>query len=215
MTALREGLPPVPARMSHLPVDARGYPVPWFVEWIDDKPDFRVADSRKLVRCVKERRCWICGEPLGAFKPFCIGPMCAINRTIAEPPQHKECAIFSAVACPFMTLPRAQRRESNLPAEIKEPPGVMIRRNPGAVCVWTTRSFHLFRDDKGGPLFRLGEPVEVLWFAHGRTATREEVSESIRTGLPILQGLAEAQGIAAIKHLMRSITVAMALLPAA
>lgn len=201
--------------MTHLPVDARGYPVPWFVEWIDGTPDFRVADGRKLARCVKERRCWVCGASLGRFKSFVIGPMCAINRTIAEPPQHKECAIFSAIACPFMTLPRAQRREANLPAEIKEPAGVMIKRNPGAVCVWTTRSFTLFRDDKGGLLFRLGEPTEVLWFAHGRTATREEVEVSVSTGLPILQELAARQGTDAINYLHASLAVAMTLLPPA
>lgn len=215
VTLLRDGLPPVPARMSHLPVDARGYPVPFFVEWIEGKPDFRVADGRKLARCMRENRCWICGEVLGAFKSFVIGPMCAINRTISEPPQHYECSVFSAIACPFMILPRAKRRESNLPAEAREPGGVMLKRNPGAVAVWTTRHFRVIRDDRNLPLWRLGEPTHVEWFAEGRTATRAEVEHSINTGLPLLEEIAASQGSEAIDYLALSIRVAQPLLPAA
>jgi hypothetical protein len=90
----------------------------------------------------------------------------------------------------------------------------MLKRNPGAVCVWTTRSFRLFRDDRGGVLFRLGEPVEVQWFAHGRTATREEVMLSIDTGVPLLQELAVAQGAEAVQHLARQMANVSPYLPA-
>lgn len=72
----------IPARIQNLPVDpVRKFPVPWFVAWVDGKPEFRAADQRKLVIAIQEKRCWVCGEPLGRFMTFVVGPMCGLNRT--------------------------------------------------------------------------------------------------------------------------------------
>src|SRR5580765_6111810 len=108
-------LPPIPARIKTLKWDQRGYPIPWFVPYVDGVPDFRAHDGKKLVRAMREFRCWICGEPYGKYKAWAIGPMCAINRTTMDPPSHKECAIFSALACPFLNNPESVRRTTNLP----------------------------------------------------------------------------------------------------
>jgi len=204
MRELRAGLPPLPAKMAPLPIDERGYPVPYFVAWIDGKPDHRIADPRALKACIELGRCWICGQTLGRFKAYCVGPMCAITRTISEPPQHLECATFAATACPFLTRPQAKRRETMLPEALKEPAGVMIKRNPGAVAVWVSLGFHVF-DHTNGPLFDLGEPVQVLWFCEGRRATRAEVEASIDSGLPILTEQAKAQGHDALMDLAERI----------
>ena len=51
----------MPDRMKLLPIDDRGYPVPWFVDWIDGKPEFRAMDPTKWRRAVTEQRCWTCG----------------------------------------------------------------------------------------------------------------------------------------------------------
>jgi len=190
---LRKQLPPLPERMRHLPIDARGYPVPYFVAWVDGKPDHRIADGRKFPIAVRQSLCWMCGQKLGSFKSFCIGPMCAITRTISEPPSHLECLRFAATACPFMTRPRAQRREANLPDCGLTTAGDGIRRNPGAVCIWTTKRFTAWHPDTGGVLFRLGDPERTEWYCEGRPATRAEVDESIRTGLPLLRESAQAQ----------------------
>lgn len=180
--------------MQHLPVDDRGYPVPYFVAWVGGKPDHRIADSSKMPRAVNLGLCWMCGQQLGRFKSFCIGPMCSITRTISEPPSHLECVRFAAQACPWMTRPRAQRRTANLPDEIRDPAGNGIKRNPGAVCIWTTLKFRVWRPPGSrGVLFRIGDPTSAEWYAEGRPATRAEVDESIRTGLPLLRGPAEAQ----------------------
>ena len=218
-------LPPLPTRMHRLPRDHRGFPVPWFVQWFKDgtpsefgegEPDFRVADQRKMVRAVKGRRCYVCGEPMSVFKAFVIGPMCAVNRTISEPPNHRECAIFSATACPFLSRPRMKRNEKDLPEEGHDADGFGIKRNPGVACVWLTRSFTPFRAHAGnaGILFSLGEPTEVLWFAQGRAATRDEVLASIDSGFPLLMDLAVKEGGAAVKALGRSRERVMPLLPA-
>jgi hypothetical protein len=199
----RSGLPEVPRRMRQLPIDDRGYPVPAFAAWIDGKPDFRVADSRFLIEAHKRRLCWLCGDRLGVYLSFVIGPMCAINRTISEPPSHLECARFAAQACPFLVLPRAHRRDANLPEDVREPGGEGLKRNPGCCCIWTTRSYTPFRPHRGHPgvLFQLGEPTGLEWYAEGREATREEVLASVDSGLPLLRPMAVEDGPEAVAEL--------------
>lgn len=188
MTALRPELPPPPPRIAALPVDERGYPVPWFVEWIDGVPDHRVMDSRKIGAAVTHRRCWICGEPTGRWTAYVIGPMCSITRTIGEPPSHRDCAVWSAQACPHLSRPHARRR-GGYPDGVVPPAGHGLLRNPGAVGVWIThrppqpRRAHAGND---GFLFTLPTPREVLWFCEGREATRDEVEQSVDSGLPLL-----------------------------
>jgi hypothetical protein len=193
-TKLRPGLPPPPERMRSLPLDERGYPVPWFVAWVDGKPEFRAADGEKMVRAVRERRCWLCGFPLGKYQVFVVGPMCVLNRVTSEPPSHRECAAYAVIACPFMTTPKEKRRTDRLPEGVQDPAGIHIERNPGANCMYVTFSYQLF-DAGNGTLIRMGAPVELLWYCEGRAATRAEVLHSIDTGLPLLRALAIKQGL--------------------
>src|SRR5262245_17055942 len=102
-----------PARVKRLPVDeSRGFPTPWFVVWVDPdgqrcepgegKPEFRLADAAKYSKAIRESLCWVCGDKLGRRVYFVIGPMCTINRRSSDPPCHRDCAVFSAQACPFL-----------------------------------------------------------------------------------------------------------------
>jgi hypothetical protein len=206
--------------MRGLPLDHRGFPVPWFVAWVDAKgnlwdqgrpgavPDFRVVDQRKLVRCVKEKRCWLCGQPLGRFMAFVIGPMCAITRVNSEPPSHRDCAQFALWACPFLSRPRMRRNEVGLPPEKIAPAGIHLDHNPGAMCLWVTTSYQPFKPDQGqqgGVLFQLGEPLAVHWYAEGRAATEAELVAAIAKGLPQLRAITEQQGGGAVETLDREI----------
>lgn len=195
---LREGLPPLPERIARLPVDKRGYPVPAFVALVNGEPDHRVADPRYMPRAVRLSLCWICGEPLGAFRTFLLGPMCCVNRVSSEPPMHRECAAFAAAACPFMTKPQMRRREAGLPDDLVDPPGYMELRNPGAMCAWTTKGYkvelHAKGDGTKGLLFFVNEPTAMEWYREGRAATRDEVYDAIATGLPNLKRLADQDG---------------------
>jgi hypothetical protein len=204
----------MPPRIRALPLDPRGYPVPWFVCWIDGKPDFRVIDSAKFRAALRFRRCWICGEPLGSHFAFVIGPMCAINRISSEPPSHVDCAIFAAKACPFLTLPKAKRRTANLPSEGRAPPGNHLERNPGVALIWKTRNFSPFRAPDGGILIRIGDPNETIWFAEGRAAMRDECLASIDGGYPFLEEEAASEGPDALRTLAEMRDRALALLPA-
>jgi hypothetical protein len=192
--SLRPELEPLPLRMSALPVDERGYVVPWFVDWIDGKPEFRAMDPRKWVRAIKEKFCWVCGDRMGRFMTFVAGPMCGINRTSSEPPSHLECARWSARNCPFLNNPDAVRREDeNANPLSKVVGGFGIQRNPGVAMLWTTNTYHVFDDGRGGKLLQMGEPTSVEWYANGRIATREEVMHSIETGFPALASAALQQ----------------------
>ena len=214
---LRQDLPPLPPSIARLPRD-RGYPVPWFVAWVDGRPDFRIIDSPKLTKAIKYGLCWVCGQPIIGRRAYLVGPMCAINRTSAEPPSHHRCATFSARACPFLTRPHARRREIRH-VETTEAAGTMIRRNPGVVLVWVTSGTVQVRqlppEYGGGVLFDIGAPTAVEWWAEGRPATRAEVEESIRTGLPLLEESAREDGPEALDELERMHQRALRYLPAA
>jgi hypothetical protein len=222
-TALRPGLPPLPKAIAKLHIDERGYPVPWFVQWFladgtatepgVGKPDFRIMDARKLRRARSHNLCWTCGEKLGRIFAFVVGPMCAVNRISAEPPSHVSCAEFAAQACPFLSKPKAVRREANRPPGLEEPAGVMIPRNPGVALVWITDRYSTFDDGKGGYLHRMGDPRGLLWFAEGQPATRPQIMASIESGLPILHEAAERDGPEGVAALEQQIARALKLVP--
>jgi hypothetical protein len=222
MPQLAPGMPPLPPRFLKLPLDPRGYPVPRFCYQRDDGTyDFRVIAPGWPERCTRNRLCWLCGEKLGKFMCAVIGPMCAINRNTAEPPCHRECAEFAVQACPFMRFPNRKRDTADLPEEGYKAGGeeVAIQRNPGVTALYTMTDYKPRWVDSGGGrkslMFTLGEPVEVTWWAHGRTATREEIMASIEGGLPILRKMAEAEGKDAIEHLEQITERGLKLVPAA
>lgn len=215
MSKYREGLPPIPKRLLSRPVE-RGYPVPYFVAQIDGGGyDFRVVDARKFAPAIAQKLCWICGQRLGSYLAFTIGPMCAINRTISEPPSHRECAEWSLKACPFLTQREQERRTNDLPQGVVESAGCPIKRQPGAVLLWITQSYKVVKAPGGnGILFQIGEPLETHWYREGRAATRAEVLESIESGYPLLEELARADGPRALQQLARQRERALKLLPA-
>ena len=206
--------PDAPARIRDLRTDQRGFPVPWFVAWIDGKPDFRVIEHGKIGEALRHDQCWLCGQRLGAYKAFVIGPMCAINRVSSEPPCHLECAEFAAQACPFLTQPKMRRNDKGLPESAQSAPGIPLDRNPGVALIWSTKRFRTSRVDHG-VLFDVGEPDQVRWFAEGRPATRDEVLTSITSGLNVLLDAAMSDGPPAVAELRQRLLAVAPLLPVA
>lgn len=190
-----------PKRISKLPKDERGYPIPWFVHIKDGVPDFRVIGEGKMKDAIQFEKCWICGEKLGRNLAFVIGTMCAINRISSEPPAHLDCAQFSVKRCPFLSKPSMKRNEKGLEDIPEQRPGG-IKRNPGVVLIWKTEKFWIVPVPNGA-LFRVGDPTGLEFWREGRIATRAEINESIESGLPILRGQAEKDGEEALKLLDR------------
>lgn len=199
MTVARE-LFDMPPEMARLPVDVRGYPVPAFVRWMEDgTPDFRIIKDGWREECHNRRRCWLCGGFMGKRKWFVLGPMCSITRTTMEPPSHRLCAEFAVKNCPFLTKPMAKRRDlSDVGEHFVD--GISIDRNPGVTFIWECKDYKPFRVDNGW-LITVGDPTNVSAWREGRHATREEVSFSVKTGLPALLDMAEGQGAQAVEEL--------------
>ncbi len=210
--------PEAPIRIrTHCQRDKHGRYVPWFVWWRPDgEPDFRVIAPGKIQEAIRFSRCWMCGDKLGRIYAFVIGPMCAVNRNTAEPPCHTDCAAYAASVCPFLTTPKMHRRSNDLPAE-RSIAGCSIDRNPGVALVWVTRRFKPYVPQMGkrGILFELGDPEQTLWFACGRTATREEIMASLDSGMPLLREQAALDGEEGLQELERMYRRTLPLLPAA
>jgi hypothetical protein len=204
----------MPWRIRELPIGPNGYPVPWFVAWVDGVPEFRASDLAKWVAAVRRKQCWVCGGQLGSRLAFVLGPMCIVTRTTSEPPSHRECAEWSIRNCPFLTRPHMHRRTDRLPEDIVSAPGHGLERNPGVAALWITRGYSLFDDGNGRKLIRVDDPCEpVEWFAEGRAATRAEVLESLESGMPSLEKIAQEQDHEAFVELAKQHKRALAYLP--
>lgn len=210
-----------PLNMAQLKKDSAGRPVPWFVAWIDGKPDHRILEPDKVTLALKTNLCWLCGRPLQTYKSFVVGPMCGVNRISSEPPSHTACAVYAAKVCPFMTTPGRDRRTANLPANRNAPPGIGLARNPGVTLIWTTRKYKVLTVPNG-ILFDMGEPAAFEWWAEGREAIRDEIIASIESGLPALKTAAALQGPKAetalalkLDEFWRTVTPSSVLLPQA
>jgi hypothetical protein len=176
-----------PSRLARRPRDKHNRLIPWFVGYVDGEPDHRLVRLGGIRDAVRFNLCWLCGDPLGAYQTFVLGPMCTINSVSAEPPGHKDCSEYAARACPFLTHPHMRRRE-NLPEDTVPPDGEMNPRNPGVCAVWTTRSWS---KKPGLQLFSLGDPTEVTWWREGRPATYGEALDALVSGLDVLKAEAD------------------------
>lgn len=186
--SVRRILVDLPDAMRFLPVDARGYPVPQFVAWVDGEPDFRLIKPGWLKKCVENNLCWLCGGKLARRKFFVIGPMCCITHSNSEPPSHRGCAEFAVKNCPFLTRPLAVRREDGLPDDTYMV-GNPILRNPGVAAIWETPSYRVMKVPNGY-MIHIGPCEGVSFWREGRSATRAEVLESVESGIDQLVDMA-------------------------
>jgi hypothetical protein len=161
--------------MRSLPVNAQGYPVPYFAR---DPERLSRVDPGKRWWAVARRRCWSCGKRLVSSATFVLGPAQALSRETTEPPAHRACAGFTIRTCPFLTNPRYQRSGASAHAQAAQ--------NPGCFALWTTREYR-FDDDADEPHLRLmvGDPLDVAWFCQGRRATRAEVLQAFKIDRPL------------------------------
>lgn len=156
MNALSPNMPPLPPRLAGLPIDERGFPVPYFTLYINGKPDHRAMDMVKHDICRRNGLCWVCGKTLPrGDKFFLVGPVGAMNGISREPPGHRECMDYAARACPHLRNPRAKRRPINVPegsdAFILEEKAIL--RNPGVIMLVETDEYRTKVTPSGGAIF--------------------------------------------------------------
>jgi hypothetical protein len=102
----------IPDFLKHLPIDSRGYPIPFFVTMVKGKPDFRLLDGKKQRRAFFNNLCGICGKELFAIAYSISGPLGLRNAVSQDPLMHLECAQFSLKVCPHLHFEKADRRET-------------------------------------------------------------------------------------------------------
>ena len=164
----------MPANIKSLALDDRGYPIPYFATIHDGKPDFRVVDPYKFYNACKHDLCWVCGKFLGKRKVFTGGPASASQGVYSDLPSHPDCAMFSAQACPFLSIPTAKRNETNA-ASHKIIPG-QVEENPGVTILYETNGYRIINN---GQAIAAGKPTGMRWMCKGRDATRGEAEKSI------------------------------------
>ena len=121
---------PLPRRMRNLPRDPRGVPIPWFAgRDADGHLRFTILDRARWRDAVENRRCWICGAPLGRYYTFVLGPVQTVTRTVTEPPMHRGCAEYAVRVCPFLSNPARERFDG-----VASPNGAPV--NPGMFALW-------------------------------------------------------------------------------
>lgn len=106
----------IPPLMSKLPLDSRGYPIPYFVPIVDGKPEFRYQDGQKRKACLDHGLCSVCGNKLYDKSYWVIaGPIGLRNRVTSDAPMHEDCARYSISVCPHLIYYKAERRSEDLP----------------------------------------------------------------------------------------------------
>ena len=102
---------PIPKELSHLKLDVRGYPIPYFVPIFNGKPEFRFASPVKVMECAERHLCGICGKKLHKEAMYFIGgPMSFKNGVSTDAPMHRVCAEFSMAVCPYIFFEKTDRR---------------------------------------------------------------------------------------------------------
>lgn len=104
------GVVPPPA-VRALAKDARGYPVPHFASFDGERPRFDILDPSRVIQCVQEGLCGICGRKLAALSWYIGGPKTLAARLSADPPMHLDCAQFAIAACPHLTFQNSDYRD--------------------------------------------------------------------------------------------------------
>ncbi len=96
---------PIPTKMQHLPLDKRGFPIPYIV-LVDDNgtPHFKINDDRKMQIVIRWKWCAICGKPMRDDMWLVGGPMSAFhpNGAYVDTPVHEDCGHYALQVCPYL-----------------------------------------------------------------------------------------------------------------
>lgn len=123
-------LPEIPKSLSHLKIDKRGYPIPYFVGYINGEPEFRLTDARKQHKCIEKKLCGICGKKItSGVYVFISGILGYTNRISSDPAMHESCARFSLEICPHLHFEKTDRRENGI-EHIKQDVAGMVLTKP-------------------------------------------------------------------------------------
>lgn len=192
----------IPDRMRKLPIDRRGYPVPWTVAHdAEGRPQFVVNDEGRRQACIKRDLCSICGGRLDRVRWFVGGPHSAFNERGAyiDPPMHHECAQYALQVCPYLALARTGRGyvdAQKVAQHMGEPlvaqtmlPGqpplfVAVRASGTVVLSWVGPLVETIRPTRPYLRVEYWRHGQRLTTHQGEAVTREHLRRPLGTALP-------------------------------
>jgi len=91
----------------------KGLIIPYIVMVKDDKPYFKVNDTKIVYKCIINNLCSVCGGKLDNDIWMIGGPKSAFHPQGAyiDIPVHKECAVYSLKTCPYMAYTQYTAKE--------------------------------------------------------------------------------------------------------
>lgn len=162
----------MPTGIANRPRDNRGFPIT-FVTLMDSngRPDFTTIAADKIVRCIKEARCGMCGNhwpgpdlgPEDHLMAFIGGPVSCENQNFLDPPMHVECAEYAMRVCPHIAIPTARYAKQTLggPEQRELYPDVSSER-PEKFGLYVTDSCQVVPYN-GQPVFLASAPIRLTW----------------------------------------------------
>lgn len=91
--------------MEQLPLDKRGYPVPYVVYQENDAFYFKINDQKKSINCILNKKCSICGSDLNDDLWLVGGPQSAFHPygVYIDSGVHYECGKYALQVCPYLS----------------------------------------------------------------------------------------------------------------
>lgn len=154
----------MPMGIAARPRDVRGFPIT-FVTLItsDGHPDFTTIDAQKIIACIQQDLCGMCGLSNETEVAFIGGPLSVENGNFLDPPMHVDCARYAIKACPHIAIDTARYSKPNLggPEGRELFPHVSSDR-PDKFGLLVTSSFEV-TGFRGQPIFLVTGPAEITW----------------------------------------------------
>lgn len=167
-------VPPIPIRCAARPTIG-GLVVPYISVEHADGYVLGAVHTTRMVQCVTERLCQICGQRLGARVVVFATDKDIDAGYTGEPGMHPECAAYSAKACPLVNGRMAHYRANPVNLSAKACP------DPGCGCAGWVDSDSDHADTAGKP----ARPYSAIWiaFAHYIEAVDGDTGRVIGVGL--------------------------------
>lgn len=105
--------------------------------------DFTGIHAQSVYDCGTERRCGICGDPLGYWIAFLGGPVAAQSRAYVDPPFHPECAETALRLCPHIAVPHHKRAPEHRLAETSHTPTGFVEEKAAEWVMGITRDYRI------------------------------------------------------------------------
>lgn len=195
---------PIPERMKSLPMDQRGYPIPYTVlRDSKGKAHFAVNSEERRLRCLKEDLCPICGLRLFRGRWLVGGPGSGLvaEGLFQDPPMHSECAHYALQVCPWLVLGNYVNRVDDKTMDPEErnnvtlrDPTIIANRPPFFVALMFVGQDHVLNMVNGEPNvhIRPKKPYRVVEYWRDGHQLSNQSGKQI--AVDYLRDLAETMG---------------------